>query len=93
MSYILSLLKAKSPSILTDEASSSILCYYINETADTQIIRMVSDPAYHFERIVFPQERVLFEAFSNSYLEIHEPFPDGTRITRSECRLLQVNEG
>lgn len=93
MSYILSLLKSKSPAQLPDKAASPILCYYINDTEDTQIIRMVSGPEYHFERVVFSQERVLFEAFSNAYLEIHAPFPDGTRITRSECRLLQVNEG
>jgi hypothetical protein len=92
MPYILSLLKPKTPSQLTGQTSSPILCYYINDTVDTQIVRMVSDSEYHFERIVFPKERVLFEAFLESYLEIHSPFPEGARITRSECRLLQVNE-
>jgi hypothetical protein len=92
MSYILSLLKSKSPDQLSSQVALPILCYYINDTADTQIIRMVSESVYHFERIVFPEERVLFEAFPESYLEIHSPFPDGVRITRSECRLFQVNE-
>lgn len=92
MAYILSLLKSKPPNPLPSQASSPILCYYINDTADTHIIRMVSESAYHFERIVFPEERVLFEAFVDSHLEIHSPFLDGTQITRSECRLFQVNE-
>ncbi|MBD1915248.1 DUF1830 domain-containing protein [Phormidium sp. FACHB-322] len=78
---------------MLDKAPAPILCYYINDTADTQIVRMVSDPKYHFERIVLPKEGVLFEAFLNSYLEVHAPFPDETRITRSECKLLRVNEG
>lgn len=92
MPYILSLLKSKSPAQLSSQVASPILCYYINDTADMQIIRLVSESAYYFERIVFPEERVLFEAFLDSYLEIHSPFPDETRITRSECRLFQVHE-
>ncbi|NMF81829.1 DUF1830 domain-containing protein [Nodosilinea sp. P-1105] len=92
MAYILSLLKSRSPDQLPSPVSSPILCYYINNTVDTQIIRMISDSVHYFERIVFPEERVLFEAFLESYLEIYSPLPDGARITRSECRLFQVNE-
>lgn len=92
MTYILSLLKSKSSDQVLTQNSPPILCYYINDTADTQIIRMVGEPANYFERIVFPKERVLFEAFLESYLEIHSPSLDGSRITRSECRLLQVNQ-
>ncbi|MBD2112594.1 DUF1830 domain-containing protein [Nodosilinea sp. FACHB-141] len=93
MSYILSLLKSKLPNQLRGEVSSSILCYYINDTTDIQIIRVVSEAIYRFERIVFPEERVLFEASLESYLEIHSPSPNGARITRSECRTFQVSEG
>lgn len=92
MAYILSLLKSKSPDQVLSQDAPPILCYYINDTVDTQIIRMVSESAYHFERIVFPKERVLFEAFLESYLEIHSTSSGRDRITRSECRLLQVNE-
>jgi hypothetical protein len=92
MSYLFSLLKDKSPDQLPSQVDSSILCYYINDTADTQIIRMVSESLCHFERIVFSSERLLFKAFLESHLEIHSPFPDGVRITRSECRSLQVNK-
>jgi hypothetical protein len=92
MAYILSLLKSKLPGQVSSPTESPILCYYINDTVDTQIIRMVGESVYHFERIVFPKERVLFEAFLESYLEIHSSSPGRDRITRSECRLFQVNE-
>lgn len=92
MSYILSLLDSKSPDQVMNQDSPFMLCYYINDTVDTQIIRVVSESAYHFELIVFPKERVLFEALLESYLEIHSSFLDGTRVTRSECRLFQINE-
>ncbi|WP_072015932.1 DUF1830 domain-containing protein [Leptolyngbya sp. KIOST-1] len=92
MTYILSLLKSKPLAPVQRQGESPILCYYINDTVDTQIIRIVSESEYHFERIVFPKERVLFEAFLESYLEIHSPHLGRNRITRSECRLLQVSE-
>jgi hypothetical protein len=69
MSYLFSLLKDKSPDQLPSQVDSSILCYYINDTADTQIIRMVSESLCHFERIVFSSERLLFKAFLESHLE------------------------
>jgi hypothetical protein len=93
MAYILSLLKSRSPDHVSSQDAPPILCYYINDTVDTQIIRVVSESAYHFERIVFPKERVLFEASLESYVEIHSSSSGGERITRSECRLFQVNEG
>jgi hypothetical protein len=92
MSYILSLLKSELLCQLPRQVSPSILCYYTNHTVEIQIIRIERKSAYYFERVVFPKERVLFEAALESYLEIHSPFPDGDRITRLECRLFQVYE-
>ncbi|HHP7243962.1 MAG TPA: DUF1830 domain-containing protein, partial [Elainellaceae cyanobacterium] len=39
--------------------SNRTLCYYFNPSRYLQIIRMTDIP--HFQRIVFPQERLLFE--------------------------------
>lgn len=50
---------------------SLILCYYINTTSQLQIVRSANIPNWHFERIVFPGERFLFEAPPAGRLEIH----------------------
>ncbi len=92
MTYILSLLGSQASRLELSEATSLTLCYYINNTTETQIIRVISESVCHFERIVFPQERVLFEALAESFLDIYSPFPDGARLTRFECKLFQIYE-
>ncbi|WP_071527317.1 DUF1830 domain-containing protein [Nodosilinea nodulosa] len=92
MAYLLSLLSSKSSDQTLRQSLLPILCYYINSTTDIQIVRVMDEAKLHFERVVFPAERVLFETFPESYLEIHSPFPDGDRTTRSECRFFQINE-
>lgn len=92
MTYILSLLGSQASRPELSEATSFTLCYYINNTTETQIIRVLSESLCHFERIVFPQERVLFEALAESFLDIYSPSLDGERLTRLKCKLLQVNE-
>jgi hypothetical protein len=88
MTYMLSLLTSKSPT----QVSPAMLCYYINSTEDIQVIRVMSEAMCHFERSVFAEERILFEAFPESYLEIYTPSLRGTRLSRVDCKLLQVNE-
>lgn len=73
-----------------------MLCYHINDTCNTQNIRVMSEAICHFERIVFARERILFEAFPDSYLEVYsfrlEGSRMGTRMSRIACRLLRVND-
>lgn len=47
-----------------------ILCFYINSTNEIQIARLNSNDS-DFEKIVFPGERILFEALPDAELEIH----------------------
>lgn len=86
MTYLLSLLTAESP-----EESTQVLCYYINDTSNLQIIRAMSGAKCHFERIVFSKERILFEAFLGSYLEVYSSLLEGTQSSRIDCKLLQVH--
>ncbi|PZO35102.1 MAG: hypothetical protein DCF17_19435 [Shackletoniella antarctica] len=88
MVYILSLLTSGSPT----QTSPPMLCYHINNTCDTQNVRVMSEAMCHFERIVFAGERILFEAFPGSYLEIYSSRLEGTRMSRVACRLLRVND-
>jgi len=57
-----------------------ILCYYVNFTRKLQIIRVINISGWHFECIVFPTERILFEALPEAQLEVH--------TTRLGCPIL-----
>jgi Domain of unknown function (DUF1830) len=88
MAYLLSLVKTEPSS----EESTQILCYYINRTRDSQIIRVMSGIRCDFERVVFSKERILFEALPESYLEVYSFLLKGTRSSKIDCRSLCVTE-
>lgn len=51
--------------------SDKILCCYVNATSKIQIARITNIPNWYFERVVFPGQRLLFEAVPEALLEIH----------------------
>lgn len=53
------------------DESSHILCCYVNATSKIQIVRISNIPNWYFERVVFPGQRLVFEATPQSLLEIH----------------------
>ncbi len=55
---------------LATHSSDRILCCYINITHTLQIIRIKNIPDLHFEQIVFPNQRLMFEAVPEANLEI-----------------------
>lgn len=48
-----------------------ILCSYVNATSEIQVARITNVDGWYFERVVFPGQRLLFEAVSGALLEIH----------------------
>ena len=56
---------------LPPERPSKILCCYVNATSKIQIARISNIPNWYFERVVFPGQRLVFEALSDAQLEIH----------------------
>ena len=56
---------------LPPESSDNILCCYLNATSKIQVARITNIPNWYFERVVFPGQRLLFEALSDAQLEIH----------------------
>lgn len=48
-----------------------ILCCYVNATSHIQIARISNVPNWYFERVVFPGQRLFFEAVKEALLEIH----------------------
>jgi len=50
---------------------NSILCCYVNTTSNIQIARITNISNWYFERVVFPGQRLIFEALPEAALEIH----------------------
>lgn len=49
----------------------TILCCYVNATSQIQVARITNIPNWYFERVVFPGQRLVFEALTQAQLEIH----------------------
>lgn len=56
---------------LPPEQSARTLCCYVNATSKIQIGRISNIPNWYFERVVFPGQRLVFEAPLEGHLEIH----------------------
>jgi hypothetical protein len=56
---------------LPKDNSSVMLCCYVNATSQIQISRITNIPNWYFERVVFPGQRLMFEAPPSAQIEIH----------------------
>ncbi len=56
---------------LPSDNKDRILCCYVNATSQIQIARITNIPNWYFERVVFPGQRLVFEALREALLEIH----------------------
>lgn len=56
---------------ISSDDAAVILCCYVNVTSKIQIARITNVPNWYFERVVFPGQRLLFEAVPVAKLEIH----------------------
>lgn len=73
------------------DGTNSILCCYTNSSSHIQVVRSEEVPDWYFERVVFPGQRLLFEALSVAQLEVYT----GTLATailtdRVSCESLRV---
>ena len=50
---------------------AGVLCCYVNATSQIQIARISNIANWYFERVVFPGQRLIFEALPKALLEIH----------------------
>lgn len=67
------------------------LCYYFNPSSQLQIITVKNLAKKHYERVVLPKQRLFFEAFPNSFLEVHRQTFTGTDLVdKISCQTLQV---
>ncbi|MBW4475045.1 MAG: DUF1830 domain-containing protein [Stenomitos rutilans HA7619-LM2] len=56
---------------LPSNSTNPILCCYVNATSHIQIARITNISNWYFERVVFPGQRLVFEALPEGQLEIH----------------------
>lgn len=77
--------------VKTDNGFSHILCFHSNSTPYLQIIKLINSKDFELERVLFPQERLMFTAAPEALLEIttcQNGFPG--RPERISCDRLQV---
>jgi hypothetical protein len=55
----------------TQTTQDLVLCCYVNATTHVEIARISNIPHWYFERVVFPGQRLIFEAPLKGKLEIH----------------------
>lgn len=56
---------------LPSDSTGHVLCCYVNATSKMQIARITNIPNWYFERVVFPGQKLMFEALPEALLEIH----------------------
>lgn len=56
---------------LPSSNQDGILCCYVNATSKIQVARVTNIANWYFERVVFPGQRLIFEAVPEAMLEIH----------------------
>ena len=78
---------------LPNEENEKILCCYVNSTSQIQIARITNIANWYFERVVFPGQRLVFEALDRAMLEIHSGMMASAIISDTiPCRRLSVQE-
>ena len=55
----------------TAQVTSEILYCYTNSTHKMQLIRVVANGSCNYEKVVFPQERILLPTIPEGWLEVY----------------------
>lgn len=68
-----------------------VLCCYVNATAHIEVARITNVPNWYFERVVFPGQRLIFEAPIMAKLEIHTGTAISSILSETiDCQQLQL---
>ncbi|BFM39581.1 DUF1830 domain-containing protein [Synechocystis sp. LKSZ1] len=77
---------------LPQDQKASLLCCYVNATSQIQIARITNIENWYFERVVFPGQRLVFEALPQAQLEIHSGMMASSILSDIiPCERLSVN--
>jgi hypothetical protein len=79
---------------IPNDEKDTILCCYVNATSQIQIARITNIPNWYFERVVFPGQRLIFEAVRSALLEIHTGMMASAILSDTiPCERLCIEEG
>lgn len=62
-------LSCEDPEVPTEE--TSLLCFYTNQSRSIQVLRIANISYNYWERVVFPGQRLMFEAARDAKLEVY----------------------
>ena len=73
-------------------AQKPAICCYVNTSTHVEIARITNIPHWSFERVVFPGQRIFFEAPPMARLEIHTGIAISSILSETiDCQELQLN--
>lgn len=79
--------------LLPSAFEHQMLCCYVNASSQIEIARIANILNWYFERVVFPGQRIFFEAQPDAQLEIHTGMMASAILTdKIPCAKLLVNE-
>ena len=77
---------------LPNHQEQAFLCCYVNATSQMQVARITNIANWYFERVVFPGQRLVFEAVSEAMLEIHTGMMASAILSdKIPCTRLQIS--
>ncbi len=80
-------------SLPQDYEDRRLTCCYVNATSSIQVARITNIENWYFERVVFPGQRLMFEAVPHACLEIHTGMMASAFLTDTiVCSTLMVEE-
>lgn len=75
------------------DENDGIVCCYVNATSQIQIARITNISNWYFERVIFPGQRLVFEALPEALLEIHSGMMASAILSDTiPCQQLSVSE-
>ncbi|NJP08874.1 MAG: DUF1830 domain-containing protein [Leptolyngbyaceae cyanobacterium RU_5_1] len=78
---------------IPSNAKTAMVCCYVNATSRIQIARISNISSWYFERVVFPGQRLVFEAPLEALLEIHSGMMASAILADTiPCDRLQVED-
>jgi hypothetical protein len=78
-------------SSFTRSTPKSVLCCYVNATAHIEVARITNISHWYFERVLFPGQRLIFDAPIAAKLEIHTGTAISSILTETiDCEKLQL---
>jgi hypothetical protein len=78
----------------SSQSPDCILCCYVNVTNKIQVVRVTNIANWYFERVVFPGQRLVFEAVKDAHLEVHTGMMASAILSDTiPCERLAIQEG